>query len=48
LKTFTSEDVDQAEEIMLQGEPENELIEEYVAKINFLNKDCMRDTKKVK
>jgi hypothetical protein len=23
-------------------------VEDYVSKINFLNKDCMRDTKKVK
>ena len=48
MKTFGTEEIDQAYELMMSGQADSEDIDEYVRKINFLNKDYLQDVEEVK
>lgn len=48
MKTFTNEEIDRAYEVLTNGDSDIEQVNEYVAMINFLNKDYLQDVDAVK
>ena len=48
LNTFSGAEAEKAEEILLNGDSEIEVVNQVVAKLNFLNKEYFSDTEKVK
>jgi uncharacterized protein YPO0396 len=48
MKTFSNEELDKAHELMLDGGADLEAVNEYVAMVNFLNKDYLQDVEAVK
>ena len=48
MKTFGTEEIDQAYETMMSGQADPEEIDDYVNKMNFLNKDYLQDVEDVK
>jgi hypothetical protein len=48
MKTFTNDEIDKAYEVLVDGESDQEIVNEYVGMINFLNKDYLQDVEAVK
>ena len=48
MKTFTNDEIDKAYEVLVDGESDQEIVNEYVSMINFLNKDYLQDVEAVK
>ena len=47
-KTFTNDEIDIVYDTLMEGDPDVEVVNEYVSRLNFLNKDYLQDVDSVK